>query len=340
MSDNIFTVEGLKKHFVIGHHGLINREPITVKAVDGVSFAIRRGETFGLVGESGSGKSTIAYITVGMYQPTAGRMYFEGQDLFANGLKRPMGLRKEIQIVFQDPGSSLNPRRTIRHILELPLRIHRPEVEPLQEIIRLLDMVEMPPEYMHKSPQMLSGGEKQIVAIARALATEPSLIILDEPTSALDVSVQGKIINLLIRLQREFNLTYLFITHDLSLMRNVASRVTIMYLGKICEVADASEFFQNPQHPYTRMLLSSIPVVSDEEEAAKPEKIVSTGEIPSPVNIPPGCSFNTRCPHVMDVCKHVDPVMVEVGAEHIARCHLFEQPPEVGSQFHAMREGA
>jgi peptide/nickel transport system ATP-binding protein len=267
-------------------------------------------------------------------------MSFEGRELFANGLKRPMALRKEIQIVFQDPGSSLNPRRTIRQILELPLRIHRPEVDPLEEIIRLLDMVELPPEYMHKYPQMLSGGEKQIVAVARALATEPSLVILDEPTSALDVSVQGKIINLLIRLQGEFNLTFLFITHDLSLMRNVASRVAIMYLGKICEVADASEFFQHPQHPYTQMLLSSIPVVSDEEEAAKPEKIVSTGEIPSPVNVPPGCSFNTRCPHVMDICEHIDPVMVESGAGHIVRCHLFEQPPEVASQYHATREGA
>jgi oligopeptide/dipeptide ABC transporter ATP-binding protein len=325
MSDDILTVAGLKKHFVIGHRGMINREPITVKAVDGVSFSVRRGETFGLVGESGSGKSTIAYITVGMYQPTTGSMTFEGQDLFANELKRPMALRKAIQIVFQDPGSSLNPRRTIRQILELPLRIHRPDLDPLEEVVRLLDMVELPPEYMHKYPQMLSGGEKQIVAIARALATEPSLVILDEPTSALDVSVQGKIINLLIRLQDEFNLTFLFITHDLSLMRNVASRVAIMYLGKICEVANAYEFFQHPQHPYTQMLLSSIPVVSDEEEAAKPEKIVSTGEIPSPVNVPPGCSFNTRCPHVMDICLEQDPHMTETGTQHLARCHLFQQ---------------
>jgi len=326
MTDDILTVKDLKKHFVIDRRGLINREPITVKAVDGVSFSVNKGETFGLVGESGSGKSTVAYIAVGMYQPTAGTVYFRGQDLFANGRERSLAHKKEIQIVFQDPGSSLNPRRTIKDILELPLRIHQPDKDRLQQLVRLLDLVDLPPEYMHKYPQMLSGGEKQIVAIARALATNPSVVILDEPTSALDVSVQGKIINLLIRLQREFDLSYLFITHDLSLMRNVASRVAIMYLGKICEVAEAGEFFQNPQHPYTQMLLSSIPVVSEEEEAVKPEKVVSTGEIPSPVNVPPGCSFHTRCPYVMEVCRQVDPVMVETGAGHVARCHLFEQP--------------
>jgi peptide/nickel transport system ATP-binding protein len=259
-------------------------------------------------------------------------MTFHGEDLFANPKGRSMTHKKEIQIVFQDPGSSLNPRRTISSILDLPLRIHQPEKDRTREILRILNMVELPPEYMHKYPQMLSGGEKQIVAVARALATDPSLIILDEPTSALDVSVQGKVINLLITLQRELNLSYLFITHDLSLMRNVASRVAIMYLGKICEVAGASEFFENPQHPYTQMLLSAIPVISDEEEAAKPEKMESFGEIPSPVNVPTGCSFNTRCPYVMDICKQVDPLMVEIGPDHIARCHLFEQPASFISQ--------
>lgn len=332
MDDEILIAQDLKKHFVIGYESLMNRQPITVKAVDGVSFRVRRGETLGLVGESGSGKSTIAYMTVGMVQPSGGTMLFRGQDLFANGLKRALPLRKEIQIVFQDPGSSLNPRRTIQQILELPLRIHAPGKDPAQEVVRLLDLMDLPPEYMHKYPQMLSGGEKQIVAIARALATNPSLVILDEPTSALDVSMQGKIINLLIRLQRELDLTYLFITHDLSLMRNVASRVAIMYLGKICELADAEEFFQYPQHPYTQMLLSSIPVVSEAEEAVKPKKIISTGEIPSPVNLPVGCSFHTRCPHVMDICRHVDPILVETGTGHTARCHLFEQPVEVTAQ--------
>ena len=335
MTADILSIEGLKKYFVVGHDGLVRRAPITVKAVDGVSLQVRQGETFGLVGESGSGKSTIAYIAVGMYQPSAGTIRFQDVDLFANGARRSLALRKEIQIVFQDPGSSLNPRRTIRQILELPLRIHRPEADALGEVTHLLDLVELPLEYLHKYPHMLSGGEKQIVAIARALATNPSLVLLDEPTSALDVSVQGKIINLLLRLQRELNLTYLFITHDLSLMRNVATRVGIMYLGKICEVAETSEFFRNPRHPYTQMLLSSIPVVSEAEARLKPVKIVPVGEIPSPVNIPPGCSFHTRCSHVMDICRVVDPAMVETDAGHVARCHLFEQPTELVTRFYA-----
>jgi len=329
MSDDIILrVENLRKHFIVGRKGLIKREPITVKAVDGVSFNVRRGETFGIVGESGSGKSTIAYITMGMYLPTSGTITFNGRDLFGQGDRRPLDLRKEVQIVFQDPGSSLNPRRTIRQILELPLSIHQPEKDRLTEIIRLLELVDLPPEFMHKYPRQLSGGERQIVAIARALATNPSLVILDEPTSALDVSVQGKVLNLLIRLQRELNLTYMFITHDLSVMRNSASGVAIMYLGRVAEVAEAVHFFESPQHPYTQMLLSSIPVLTEAEEALRPAQIRSTGEIPSPVDLPSGCSFHTRCPQVMDHCRHIDPLMVPIdvtGSDHIVRCHLFEQ---------------
>jgi peptide/nickel transport system ATP-binding protein len=326
MATDILTITDLKKYFVIGHSGIVNRVPITVKAVDGISLAVREGETFGLVGESGSGKSTVAYTTIGMYRPTAGTISFRGQNLFVGKKARPLALSKEIQIVFQDPGSSLNPRRSIRQILELPLRIHRPDDNRREEIARLLEMVELPPDYVHKYPQMLGGGEKQMVAIARALATGPSFVILDEPTSALDVSIQAKIINLLIRLQREFHLSYLFITHDLSLMRNVASRVAIMYLGKICEIAEAAEFFRNPYHPYTQMLLSSIPVVSAEEEKLKPQRIISAGEIPSPVNIPTGCSFHLRCPQKLDVCSMVDPIMVDVEEGHVVRCHLYGQP--------------
>ncbi len=321
----LLSVVDLKKHFVVGHTGVAGRTPITVKAVDGVSFDLREGETLGLVGESGSGKSTVAYTTVGMYRPTSGRMIFQGQELFANG-QRPLRLRKEIQIVFQDPGSSLNPRHTVRDILSMPLRVHQPGKNRVEQIVRLLELVDLPSEYMYRYPNTLSGGEKQIVGIARALASEPKLVILDEPTSALDVSVQAKTITLLLRLQQELHLSYLFITHDLSLMRNVASRVAIMYLGRVCEIADTAEFFRNPLHPYTQMLLSSIPVISEEEEKLLPRKVVSTGEIPSPVDVPPGCSFHTRCPFAMEVCRRVDPVMVEGAPGHQVRCHLFPQP--------------
>jgi peptide/nickel transport system ATP-binding protein len=326
MSGEILTVRNLKKYFAIGHSDWPKREAVTVKAIDGISFSMQEGETLGLVGESGSGKSTVAYVTVGMYQATSGTIKFRGEDLVGTGAARPQHLRKEIQIVFQDPGSSLNPRSNIKQILEMPLRVHQRDKNRVEQVVRLLETVDMPPEYMYKYPHMLSGGEKQIVGIARALASDPSMVILDEPTSALDVSVQAKTINLLLRLQRDFHLSYLFITHDLSLMRNVATRVAIMYLGKICEIADTADFFEKPLHPYTQMLLSSIPVLSISEEELKPQKVISTGEIPSPVNIPTGCSFNSRCPFTTDVCRRIDPVMVDAAPGHAVRCHLFPQP--------------
>ncbi|MFQ6090126.1 MAG: ABC transporter ATP-binding protein [Candidatus Bipolaricaulia bacterium] len=318
MAEEILTVEQLKKYFLTSRG--------TVKAVDGISFSIEEGETLGLVGESGSGKSTVAYTIIGIYSPTAGKILFQGQDVSKESRYRPQSLKKEIQIVFQDPGSSLNPRRSIKQILELPLKVHQVSRNKAraERVAELLKMVELPLDYMYKYPQAIGGGEKQMVAIARALATGPSFVVLDEPTSALDVSVQAKIINLLMRLQRELSLTYLFITHDLSLMRNMATRVAIMYLGKICEVAPTVEFFQDPFHPYTKMLLSSIPVISKEEEALKPEKIVSRGEIPSPVNVPPGCSFHLRCPEGVGPCSEADPGMVEIEEGHFVRCHLYE----------------
>jgi peptide/nickel transport system ATP-binding protein len=325
MNNEILTATDLKKHFIVGHTAWPENKPIAVKAIDGISFTMYEGETLGLVGESGSGKSTVAYVTVGMYSPTGGSLKFRGEELFGDKTNRPVHLRKEIQIVFQDPGSSLNPRSNIKEILEMPLRVHQPGKDRLEQVIHLLERVGMAPDTMYKYPHMLSGGEKQIVGIARALASDPSLVILDEPTSALDVSVQAKTINLLLQIQKDLHLSYLFITHDLSLMRNVASRVAIMYLGKICEVAETAEFFHNPLHHYTQMLLSSIPVISAEEEAIKPKKVISTGEIPSPVNIPAGCSFNSRCPFVMPQCTQVDPGMVEVSAGHTVRCHLFGQ---------------
>jgi peptide/nickel transport system ATP-binding protein len=318
MPEALVRVDSLKKHF-------FTRQGI-VRAVDDVSFSILQGETFGLVGESGSGKTTVAHTLVGIYNPTGGNAFFRNESLSVDYSRRSRSLKKNIRIVFQDPGSSLNPRWSIKQVLELPLRVHGTSGtrDKMKMITELLRMVELPPEeYIYKYPPTIGGGEKQMVAIARALATDPSFVALDEPTSALDVSIQAKIINLLIRLQKKLNLTYLFITHDLSLMRNMANRVAIMYLGKIAEVAPTVDFFQKPLHPYTKMLLSSIPVISDDEEDLKPKKVISRGEIPSPVNIPQGCSFHLRCPEKMAVCSKVDPNMVEVEEGHIVRCHLY-----------------
>lgn len=320
LKNKLITIDKLQKHF-------FTRQGV-VKAVDDVSFEIEEGETMGLVGESGSGKSTIAYTIIGMegYDQTGGTVTFKGDMLKPGSRNRSLALKKDIQIVFQDPGTSLNSARTIRQTLELPLKVHKlakTSKEKEQRVAELLRMVELPPDYMNKYPTMLGGGEKQMVAITRALATDPSLVILDEPTSALDVSVQAKIINMLIDFQKRLKLTYLFITHDLSLMRNVASHVAIMYLGKICEIAPTREFFENPRHPYTQLLLSSIPVLTEEEEELKPAKVISEGEIPSPVNVPPGCSFHLRCPHKMDICMKDDPKMVKIDEKHIVRCHLF-----------------
>jgi peptide/nickel transport system ATP-binding protein len=320
MNNKILEVDKLRKFFVTSRG--------TVRAVDEVSFFVSEGETLGLVGESGSGKSTVAYTVVGLHSPTSGKILFQGKDISKPVSKRPKALKQLIQIVFQDPGTSLNSRRTIQQILELPLKVHRlGNVHDRKErAIELLERVELPADYMYKSPHSLGGGERQMVAIARALATDPKLVILDEPTSALDVSIQAKIINMLLRFQKEMNLSYLFITHDLSLMRNVATRVAIMYLGKICEVTETAEFFSKPLHPYTKMLLSSIPVVLPEEEALKPAKITSEGEIPSPVNVPPGCGFHTRCSEVNGICSQKIPEMVEVEPGHSIRCHLYPGP--------------
>jgi len=320
----LLEIKNLKKYFEVGRN---RKGPIYLRAVDGISLSIEEGETLGLVGESGSGKSTLAYTVIGMYRPTGGEAIFKGQNIAVEYSRRPLTLKKEMQIVFQDPASSLNPRRNIGQIIGLNLRLHRKlqGVELQSAVVELLQRVELSPDYMYKSPMSIGGGEKQLVAVARALAPQPSLILLDEPTSALDVSIQAKIITKLINLQKELHLTYLFITHDLSVIRNVANKIAIMYLGKICEIAEAAEFFQNPLHPYTRMLISSVPVISEEEERLKPKKYISSGEIPSPVNIPPGCSFHMRCPERGTRCDTEDPVIVEVSKGHFVRCHLFRQ---------------
>ena len=318
MSEVILEIKDLKKYFPLANGK-------TVKAVDGVSMKMYKGETLGLVGESGCGKSTIAYTVVGMYGATSGQVIYDNMDIVKKGYRRTLKQKGDIQIVFQDPGSSLNSRRTIEKSMEVPLDIHdkMSKEEKEKRVEELLEMVGLPKDYKNKMPRNIGGGERQLVSVARALATNPELIILDEPTSALDVSVQAKVISTLIELQKKLELSYLFITHDLSLMRNVASRVAILYLGRLCELAPTADFFQAPLHPYTKMLLSSIPVVTEEEEAMKPDQIVSQGEIPSPVNAPKGCTFHTRCKDCMEICKTTAPVMVEVAPEHMVCCHKY-----------------
>ena len=332
MQQGLLEVQELKKYFVTSQG--------TVRAVDGVSFSLQEGETLGLVGESGSGKSTTAYTVIGIYAPTGGRVLFREKDISQPVSRRPKALKRAIQIVFQDPGTSLNPRRSIGQILELPLRVHGigTRQDRRERVVELLRLVELPEDYIYKAPHMLGGGERQMVAIARALATKPELVILDEPTSALDVSIQAKIINMLIQFQKEMNLAYLFITHDLSLMRNVAHRVAIMYLGKICELALTEEFFQRPLHPYTQMLLSSIPVVSDDEEAVKPQKVLSRGEIPSPVNPPPGCRFHTRCLEAKEDCRRLLPKMAEVSEGHFVSCLKYQHRVATGATPRSLKE--
>jgi len=317
------SIEKLKKYFAT-RQGL-------VRAVDGVSFSIKKGEMFGLIGESGSGKSTVAYTIIGMYKPTEGKiLYYRNQDILdisERCTSRSNIVKKEIQIVFQDPSSSLNPKMSIKQILELPLKTHgliKGSNDGVRQVEKLLTMVNLPLDYMYKYPGMIGGGERQLVSIARALATNPSFIVLDEPTSALDVSIQAKIINTLIQLQEKLKLSCIFITHDLSLMRNLASRLAIMYLGKICEISPIAELYTNPLHPYTQMLLSSIPVISEEEEKLKPKKIQSVGEIPSPVNIPSGCSFHSRCPWKKKICTKEEPKMLEVKKGRFVKCNLYE----------------
>ena len=321
MSNELLTLKNLKQYFPVGKDRF-------VRAVDGVDLTINHGDVMGLVGESGSGKSTIAYTVMGRYGMTGGESDLEG-EVFTKETKRKrsMKFRREAQIVFQDPGSSLNPYKDVRSILSLPLKVHKvvPKNEIDDKILEILEMVEPPADFMYKSPNSIGGGEKQLVSIARALCCNPKFIILDEPTSSLDVSIQAKIINMLIKLKKEQNLTYMFITHDMGVMRNVSTRVAIMYLGKICEIAPTETFYRNPLHPYTQMLLSSIPVVSEEDETIKPKAVECVGEIPSPVNVPTGCSCHTRCPYNCERCTKEDPVMREVEPGHTVRCHLIDK---------------
>jgi len=307
--------------------GLLRRRVGEVHAVEDVTLAIRAGETLALVGESGSGKTTLAKVLIRLLAPTAGSICFEERDLtrLSEWALRPV--RRQMQIVFQDPASSLNPRRRVKDIVAAPLEVHgigTPRTR-LRRAGELLERVELPPrDFMFRYPHALSGGQRQRVAIARALALEPRFLVLDEPTSALDVSVQAKIVGLLRRLQRDLSLTYLFISHDLSLVRNVADTIAVMYLGKVVEIAPTEELFRAPGHPYTRALLSTIPVVDDSEQALVPEKISLTGEIPSAARIPPGCAFHPRCYARVEGCDRIRPDLVETAPHHQVRCILYD----------------
>jgi peptide/nickel transport system ATP-binding protein len=324
MSEPLLEVVGLGKAFPI-RGGLFGSVKGEVKAVTDVSFKLAKGEVFGLAGESGSGKSTIARMILGLTAPSEGAILFEGRVADrAPGAARG----RAVQMVFQNPGSSLNPRRSIGQSIAVPLEARKlPSAEVGRRVARLLEMVQLPADFSNRYPHELSGGQKQRVAIARALAVEPQLIVLDEPTSALDVSVQAKIIELLMDLGRSLGLSYIFISHDLSLMRNFAGRVGILYLGRLVEVGPVRTLFEAPAHPYTRSLLAAIPVISEAEEGLKPKSPIVEGEIPSPAIQPKGCPFHTRCPHAFAPCESQLPPIVRLSPDHFARCHLLGPGP-------------
>ncbi|WP_066248341.1 ABC transporter ATP-binding protein [Neobacillus drentensis] len=325
MDNYILQVENLKKYFPI-KKGFFKKKVGDVKAVDEISLKLERGKTLAIVGESGSGKTTLAKSIMRFYDLTEGKILFDGKDITTINEQKLKKLKQDMQMVHQDPTTSLNPRKKIKDILEAPLLIHNmgDAASRLKRVKELINIVELPEEFLYRYPHSLSGGQKQRIGIARALALNPKFIVLDEPTSALDVSVQAKIITLLKDLQKKFNLTYLFITHDLSLVRNFADDVGVMYLGSIVEYSDVETLYTHPQNPYTQSLLSSIPVVSDDEQSMLPKKIPLTGEIPSPSNMPTGCKFHTRCPFAEDICL-TSPALLETEYGSFTRCHLVEK---------------
>lgn len=315
-------VRNLKKYFHVSGGGW-GRKPVYLKAVDDVSFTINRGETLGLVGESGCGKSTCGRTMVRLYEPTAGEMIFEGKNIFAFSNKQMMSVKRDIQMIFQDPYSSLNPRMTVLDIVAEPLDVHRlvSKRERTARVHELLNLVGLNAEHASRFPHEFSGGQRQRIGIARALAVNPKFVICDEPISALDVSIQAQVVNLLERLQAEFGLTYLFIAHDLSMVKHISDRIAVMYLGKIVEIGEKNQLCDNPAHPYTQALLSAVPIPDPRVERAR-QRIVLEGDVPSPLDPPSGCRFRTRCRFAMPVCAEVEPELTNVGGDHMAACHL------------------
>jgi peptide/nickel transport system ATP-binding protein/oligopeptide transport system ATP-binding protein len=323
---DLIIVEDLVKYFPI-RSGLLQRVSAHVKAVDGVSFSIKRGETLGLVGESGCGKTTVGRTLLRLIPHTGGKVYFEGQDIFEMGGRDLKEIRKEMQIVFQDPFSSLDPRMPVGESIMEGLIVHRigtPD-ERWEKVINLLRMVNMEDFHAKRYPHEFSGGQRQRIGIARALALDPKFIVADEPVSALDVSVQAQVLNIMMDLQEQLGLTYLFIAHNLSVVEHISTRVAVMYLGRMAELADREEIFENPLHPYTQALMSAIPI-ADPRKAGSRDRIILEGDVPSPINPPPGCPFHPRCRYAMNgLCDEETPVFKDYGDEHYVACWLVEK---------------
>jgi peptide/nickel transport system ATP-binding protein len=314
----LLSVKDLKKHFYMGKKEIL-------KAVDGISLDIYKGETFGLVGESGCGKSTAGRTMIGLYDRTDGKVIFNGKDVHTLSEKERFQFHKQMQMIFQDPYASLNPRSTVKEIISEPMEVHGlypDKKERLERIYQLLEDVGLNRDHANRYPHEFSGGQRQRIGIARALALDPDFIIADEPISALDVSVQAQVVNLLKRLQKEKGLTYLFIAHDLSMVKQISNRIGVMYLGHIVELTASNQLYKKPLHPYTQALLSAIPI-PDPDIEDKRERIILQGELPSPMDPPSGCVFRTRCPHAMEVCAQQKPVWQEIDTDHFVACHLY-----------------
>jgi oligopeptide transport system ATP-binding protein len=318
----LLTAEHVKKYFPVKKGIIFEHEVARVHAVDDVSFEIRRGETLGLVGESGCGKSTLGRCIVRLHDLTDGRVVFEGRDISNLSRKQLRPVRRELQIVFQDPYASLNPRQRVGSIVGAPLEIHglASGREMRRRVQELLELVGLQPEHVNRFPHEFSGGQRQRIGVARALALQPKLVVADEPVSALDVSIQAQVLNLLADLQDELDLTYLFVAHDLGVVRHVSDRIAVMYLGKIVEISPAQALYARPIHPYTEALLSAVPI-PDPAEAARRERIVLEGDVPSPINPPSGCRFHPRCRYATEICSQVEPPLVDHADGHLAACH-------------------